>query len=119
MVVLLAVVLVLMFAASRPEVWVHLVPSLDSKPPENIAKTNVEIAAAADGKTSSPRLQEDQARHPGSDPTKLRLIGLIVLAILYFGWRFARMGRTLSRHRQPKRVSPPTPESTPPNSNGS
>jgi hypothetical protein len=118
MIVLLAIVLVLMFAANRPEFWVHLVPGLDSKPPANATKTKVEIAPAAQTESPAPRPQGDQTDHPQSDQTKLRLVGLIILAVLYFGWRFARMGRALSRHRPPKRVRPPDPGSTPSISNG-
>lgn len=103
MIVLLAVVVVLMFAANRPEFWVHLVPGLDSKPPAKAATAHapasrVEIAPAAPTNTPKPAPQTDQ--------TRLRLIGLIILAVVYFGWRFARMGRALRRHRPPKRVSP-------------
>jgi hypothetical protein len=107
MIVLLAVVLVLMFAASRPKIWVQLVPGLDSQPPATVTKSNVEIAPATPTKV--------QPAPPQADPTRLRLIGLIILAVLYFGWRFARMGRALSQRRPPKRLGPgmssPTPAS--------
>jgi hypothetical protein len=114
MIVLLAVVLVLMFAASRPQLWVHLVPSLDSKPPAkaaaNAPASQVEIAPATPTNTAAPDQQTD---HPQTDQTRLRLIGLIILAVLYFGWRFARMGRALRQHRPPKRVGPGISSPTP------
>ena len=40
MIGLLAVVLVLMFAASRPEIWVHLVPNLDQPAPATAEPAN-------------------------------------------------------------------------------
>jgi hypothetical protein len=107
MIVLLAVVVVLMFAASRPEIWVQLVPGLDSQAPATATKSNVEIAPATPTKA--------QPAPPQTDPTRLRLIGLIILAVMYFGWRFARMGRALRQRRPPTRVGPgmssPTPAS--------
>jgi hypothetical protein len=107
MIVLLAVVLVLMFAARRPEIWVQLVPGLDSPAPAPATKSNVEIAPATPAKA--------QPAPPQTDPTRLRLIGLILLAVVYFGWRFARMGRALRQRRPPKRVSPgmSSPQSSP------
>ena len=107
MIVLLGVVVVLMFAASRPAIWVQLVPGLDSQAPTTATKSNVEIAPATPAKA--------QPAPPQADPTRLRLIGLIILAVMYFGWRFARMGRALRQNRPPKRVGPgmsnPTPAS--------
>jgi hypothetical protein len=107
MIVLLAVVLVLMFAARRPEIWVQLVPGLESRAPAPATKSNVEIAPATPAKA--------QPATPQTDPTRLRLIGLILLAVVYFGWRFARMGRALRQRRPPKRVSPgmSSPQSSP------
>jgi hypothetical protein len=100
MVVLLAIVLVLMFAASRPGIWTQLVPGLDSQAPAT--KTNVEIAPT-----------KAEPAPPQTDPTRLRLIGLIILAVMYFGWRFARMGRALKQHRPPKRLGPGMSSPTP------
>jgi len=105
MVVLLAIVLVLMFAASRPEIWAQLVPGLDSQAPAPATKSNVEIAPATPTKA--------EPAPPQADPTRLRLIGLIILAVMYFGWRFARMGRALRQHRPPKRVGPGMSSPTP------
>lgn len=118
MVVLLAVVLVLMFAASRPEIWVQLVPGLDSKPHADAAKSNVEIAPDAQTKSPAPRPQDAQTRRPETDPTRIRLIGLIILAVVYVGWRFARMGRALNRQRLPKRANPPAAGSPPSEADG-
>jgi hypothetical protein len=106
MIVLLVVVLVLMFTASRPQIWVQLVPGLDTKPPAKAPDSPIEIAPPAPKQTPTPG--------PRSDQTPLRLMALIILAVVYFGWRFARMGRALSRNRPPKRDRPPVPDSPPP-----
>jgi hypothetical protein len=105
MVVLLAIVLVLMFTASRPEIWAHLVPSLETKPPAKAPDSPIELAPPAPKQTPTPG--------PRSDQTTLRLMALIILAVVYFGWRFVRMGRDLSRNRPPKRDRPPAPDSPP------
>jgi hypothetical protein len=122
MVVLLAVVVVLMFAASRPEIWVQLVPGLDSQAPTTAkatpptattttTKSNVEMSPAP--VPGTPANAPPAARQ--TDPTRLRLIGLIILAVVYFGWRFARMGRALRQQQAAKRARPglPPPPSSP------
>jgi hypothetical protein len=99
MIVLLAIVLVMMFAASRPALWEQLFPNLDQPAVSN----STESPAA--GASATPKTEP--APHSADHQSTLRLAGLTVLAVVYFGWRFARMGRAVVGRSQSKRVEVP------------
>jgi hypothetical protein len=88
MIVLLVIVLVLMAAASRPEIWSHLFPSLDQPAP----------AGSADG-SAKTALEPANAPHAVqmSDQNSHVLMGsLIVVAIAYAFWRITRLTRAIT-----------------------
>jgi hypothetical protein len=109
MIVLLAIVLLMMFAASRPAIWEQLFPNGNQPAPATSA------GSPADDVSAPPKAE--QAPHGVDHLSTLRLAGLIVLAIVYFGWRFARMGRAVTRRAQSKRVRAPGPAPSPPSAN--
>jgi hypothetical protein len=93
MIALLVIVLVLMAAARRPEIWSHLFPNLDQAAPaasaESSAKTALEPAKAPHtARTSDPQ-------------SRLLMGGLIVVAIAYAFWRITRLTRAITA--RPKR----------------
>jgi len=115
MIVLLAIVLLMMFAASRPAIWEQLFPNLNQPAPTNSTEP------VAGGSPATPKTEPAPPRV--DHQSTLRLAGLILLAVVYFAWRFARMGRAVSRRTvvtrsQSKRVKVPKalpkPESAPP-----
>jgi hypothetical protein len=106
MIVLLAIVLLMMFAASRPALWEQLFPNLDQPAVSN------STGSSAAGASATPKT-EPAAPHSADHQSTLRLAGLIVLAVVYFGWRFARMGRAVARRAQSKRVELPRPLPSP------
>ena len=88
MIVLLVIVLVLMAAASRPEIWSHLFPSLDQPAPAG--------SAVGSAKTA---LEPAKAPHPAQTPdqnSRFLMGGLIVLAIAYAFWRITRLTRAIT-----------------------
>jgi hypothetical protein len=85
MIVLLVVVLVLMAAASRPEIWSHLFPSLDQPAP----------AGSADG-SAKAALEPAKAPQTSDQNSRLLMGGLIVVAIAYAFWRITRLTRAIS-----------------------
>jgi len=106
MIVLLAIVLLMMFAASRPAIWEQLFPNLNQRAPTNSTEP------VAGGGPATPKTEP--APHGVDHQSTLRLAGLILLAVVYFGWRFARMGRAVVRRTatsrsQSKRVELPSP----------
>jgi hypothetical protein len=96
MVVLLVIVLVLMAAASRPEIWSHLFPSLDQPAPagtsEGSAKTALELAKAP------------QTVQTSDQNSRLLMGGLIVVAIAYAFWRITRLTRAITARSKQHRT---------------
>jgi flagellar biogenesis protein FliO len=111
MIVLLAIVLLMMFAASRPAIWEQLFPNLDTPTPTNMTEP------VAGGGPATPKTEPAPPRV--DHQSTLRLAGLILLAVVYFAWRFARMGRAVITRSQSKPVeipkALPNSESAPPN----
>jgi hypothetical protein len=84
----LVIVLVLMAAASRPEIWAHLFPSLGQPAP----------AGSAEGSAKTV-LEPAKAQHPAQTPdqsSRLLMGGLIVVAIAYAFWRITRLTRAIT-----------------------
>jgi hypothetical protein len=99
MIVLFVVVVLLILAANRPEIWSRLLPNLVPPLPAHSAVAGAKAAVPPPETPQSPRIAD--RRSP------LFLAGLIVVAIIYFGWRIARIGRAVSRRAQSKRTPPP------------
>jgi hypothetical protein len=88
MIVLLVVVLVLMAAASRPEIWSHLFPSLDQPAPAGSAEGSAKMAP-------EPAKAPHTAQTPDQN-SRLLMGGLIVVAIAYAFWRITRLTRAIT-----------------------
>jgi hypothetical protein len=106
MIALFVVVVLLMLAANQPEFWSRFLPHLDQPAPADSAGANAKTAPA-------PPQAPQTARSPDRK-SPLMLGGLIVVAIAYFGWRIARIGRAVSRRTKAKRADAPLSTPTPP-----
>jgi hypothetical protein len=106
MIVLFVVVILLMLAANQPEIWSRLLPNLDQPAPADSARSDAKTALAPPQAPQTPRSPDRQS--------PLLLGGLIVAAIAYFGWRIARIGRTVSRRTKAKRADAPHSTPVPP-----
>jgi hypothetical protein len=100
MIVLFVVVVLLILAANRPEIWSRLLPNLDPPAPAH---------SAAHAKSAVPPPETPQSPRIADRQSPLLLGGLIVVAIIYFGWRIARIGRAVARRAQVKRTDVPRP----------
>ena len=87
MIVLLVIVLVLMAAASRPEIWSHLFPSLDQPAPAGSAEGSANTAPAP---AKAPPTTEPLGQ------SRLLMGGLIVVAVVYGFWRTTRLTRAIT-----------------------
>lgn len=101
MIVLFVVVLLLIVAANRPEIWSHFLPNLVPPAPAHPAATDAKAAVPPQETAPAPRIADRQS--------PFLLGGLIVVAIIYFGWRIARIGRAVARRAQVKRTDVPRP----------
>jgi len=100
MIVLFAVVVLLMLVSNRPEIWSRFVPNWDESTPAEVAKTR-QLA-------DSPLMIDQSAppAAPNRSPVQRSPIlmgGLLVLAVAYFAWRIARIGRAVSRRVETNR----------------
>jgi hypothetical protein len=105
MIVLLAVVLVLIFATNRPEIWSQLVPNLDQPTP---SPTHT---APRTAKTAPTQPSFIQASRPMSRQSPLLLAGLLIVAMVYFVWRITRAVSRCVQSKQLRAARPvPNPQ---------
>jgi len=100
MIVLFAVVLLLMLVSNRPEIWSRFVPNWDESDTAQATKTSQSADSAARRNQSAPPAAA--SRSP-SQQSPLLMGGLLVVAVAYFAWRIARIGRAVSRRVETNR----------------
>jgi hypothetical protein len=101
MVVLFAVVVLLMFVSNRPEIWSRFVPDWDESVKADVAKTPQSADLPSKIKQSAPPAAPNRSSDQRSP---LLMGGLLMLAVIYFAWRIARIGRAVSRRAEAKRM---------------
>jgi hypothetical protein len=94
MIVLFAVVVLLMLVANRPEIWSRFVPNWDESTP---VKVNEKPQRADSSSTIDQTSPQATPRRSPLQQSPLLMGALLVVALMYFVWRLARIGRAVSR----------------------